>query len=826
MKATRNILYFCTAFTAFATAIGISASNPYSRLVQELAVDTMQVGDSVTDTVHPDTAMYMDSAAFAAERISSMPDSAGYTAYDADSVPAEQTLTDSLPSADSSGFPSDSTAFSATDSLVQDSTANLSKKELRLLMKEKKMEEKWRRADSTRRAKDSIRYIKDSIKASIPRILDTYIIPDSMKYRRILSWTNTPRFNNIELHDIDTGFNYHFSEYPFRKNDVDAVYQGVIGSATMSANYFRRQENRSAYFFEPYMDYSYTPETLPYINTKSPYTELAYWGTLFANMEKEEMDIKFLTSTNISPALNVTILFQRFGSNGMLKREDTDDRTFAFYGNHVGKRYVMHTGYLYQSVTKSENGGLKDTRFITDTVMDVRTIPVMLKEASNKLKKHTVFINQTYGVPIRWKKSKDTLEVKTDLASASQEDASAADRDETSGQRTGKDGKTAMGEGTATYFGHSSEFSTYKKIYIDNIASNDEDGRSFYGERFYLHPTQSYDSMTVMDFDNRLFIKVQPWKDDAIISKIDAGAGYQYLNYYMFDPFFYLGEGKVAGYHNLYAYAGVSGRFRKYFSWNADADYYFAGYRANDFSVNANARISLYPIPKGIHLDLGFRLANQAPDWYSNSFISNHYRWRNSFGKETSTRITGTLTVPRYSLEAFVGYELTGNMIYFGYDGTPKQAASPVSVLSAYLRKDFKIWNFHMDNRILFQLSSNKEAVPLPMLALNLRWYFQFDVVKNVLQAQIGVDGTFNTKYNMPAYNPVTGVFHSQDIMQTGNSPYLDFFINLQWKRACIFVKYVNASQQWFNKEYFSAYGYIKPQSAFKVGIYWPFYVH
>lgn len=146
--------------------------------------------------------------------------------------------------------------------------------------------------------------------------------------------------------------------------------------------------------------------------------------------------------------------------------------------------------------------------------------------------------------------------------------------------------------------------------------------------------------------------------------------------------------------------------------------------------------------------------------------------------------------------------------------------------MSAYLKKDFRLWNvLHLDNQILFQLSSDKNVLPLPLLTLNLRYYFQFELVRNVLTAQIGANAVFNTKYYIPAYNPAVGVFHTQNQVEYGNFPYIDFFINLQWKRASIFVKYVNASQQWFNKEYFSAYNYIRSQRAFKVGIHWPFYI-
>ena len=116
--------------------------------------------------------------------------------------------------------------------------------------------------------------------------------------------------------------------------------------------------------------------------------------------------------------------------------------------------------------------------------------------------------------------------------------------------------------------------------------------------------------------------------------------------------------------------------------------------------------------------------------------------------------------------------------------------------------------------------------MPLPMLALNLRYYLQFDVVKNVMQMQIGANGTFTTKWYAPAYNPVLGVFHNQNVEKFGNSPYIDVFANIQWKRVSLFFKAVNLNMGWPLKkaDYFSAAGYIMPQRAFKFGISWPFW--
>ena len=176
-------------------------------------------------------------------------------------------------------------------------------------------------------------------------------------------------------------------------------------------------------------------------------------------------------------------------------------------------------------------------------------------------------------------------------------------------------------------------------------------------------------------------------------------------------------------------------------------------------------------------------------------------------------------------MEAFVGYAMLDNNIYFDSLSVVRQNSDAMSIFTAYLKKDLRLWRFHMDNKILFQMSSNEEVVPLPALALDLRYYFQFELVKNVLTAQFGANATYTTKYYAQGYSPALGVFYNQNIEKIGGTPYMDLFVNLQWKRASIFVKYVNMAQGWPTSDYFSAFRYIRSQKAVKFGIHWPFYV-
>ena len=665
---------------------------------------------------------------------------------------------------------------------------SLPKKEQRIWIRENvTLPAQMRKADSILAVKDSIQAYKDSVISATPRILETPFIPDSLYYKRILLMKWDKRFGDIKFEKLDTTYNRSFYDYPFFREDVNATWLGVASSPVQPYNYTKRTEEEDAIFFTPYRSWTYTPSTLPVYNTKTPYTELGYFGTPISGDKKEEINLRLLTTQNITPRSNITFELNKFGGQGLMMNGNTQGYHLALSGNYTGKRYAMHAGWIHSKTTRTENGGIIDNSMIRDTVVDSREIPVFLKQAENVVDKNTLFINQSLRIPF----GSDSL--------------------------------------TTAYVGHTTEWTVYKKFYSDQI--NDPYGRKLYHNQFYLIPNQSADTMRVMKLDNKLYLRLQPWKDDSAISKIDVGIGDKLLTYtdYISDSTF-TGSRKT-NLNNIYAYAGAKGMVKRYFNWDANAQFYFAGYKAGDFNVDANMNFNFYPFRRArqspVSIGAHFRTDLEAPDHYQQHILLNHYKWDNSFGKQTRTKISGTIDIPYWKMDAEVAYSLLGNTIYYDSLGIVRQHADAMSVLSASLRKEFVAWKFHFDNRLLFQLSSNQDVVPVPMLAMNLRWYFQFNVVRNVMQMQIGANALFNTKWRMPGYNPNLGVFYNQNEDEYGLCPYIDAFVNIQWKRCCIFLKFENVNQGWpmHTYDYFTAHHYIHTQRGFKFGINWPFYV-
>ena len=686
----------------------------------------------------------------------------------------------------------------------------LSKSERKRYDNEQKIAKILHRQDSIQQIKDSLKHIKDSILQNTPRILETAYLPDSLYYKRLVSWKHDRFFNRVEPFEWDTTADYHFHDYPYLKEDIGGTFLGVPGSAVQTYNFFKREDPRSTVsFYAPYESWTYTPASIPMFNTKTPYTELAYYGNLLNSETSSNDDIRIFTTQNIIPALNVSLEFKTYGGAGLLQNSKARNKTAFATANYLGKKYLAHGGIIWNSVNRAENGGLIDLGMVRDTtVKNVQELDVYLTSATNKYSKRTVFFDQTVRIPFSFiedlKHRGDTSYVRKD---------------------------TLNKDLTSVYLGTSSEWSVYNKMYKDAVNSSDATGRAFYDNTFYINPSKSADSLHTMQLDNRVFLRFQPWHDDAVVSKLEGGVGDRYQSHYSLRPDSYLFKPKPDKWNSVYAYAGAEGRLSRYFEWDALGQLNFAGHDAGDFFIRGKAKISVFPFRRDslspISLTARFETDLKEPDYYEQYMYANHYMWDNDFSKVSTTRIQGSLDFPKWKIYASAGYALLANNLYYDSLGVIRQNKEAMSVLTAALRKDFHLGIFRMENSVLFQVSSDEKVVPVPKLAANLRWYLQFPIVReDVLKMQIGVDARYNTKWYAPGFNPVAGNFYNQREEQYGGTPLFDVFLNLQWKQACVFLKMENAGMGWpmDKHEYFSAHHYIYPPRRIKFGITWPFY--
>lgn len=665
--------------------------------------------------------------------------------------------------------------------------ASLSKEERKKYDFEQKELRKKAISDSLQFIKEEEKAIKDSITKNTPRILDTYALADSMQYKRIISWTEDRDFNQLDVFIPDTSYNYHFYDYDFLRKDVNATWLGVAGSPIQYYNFFNRAEAKTTGFWESYSPWSYTPQTFRQYNTKTPHTELAYFGTLMAGDDKESDNIHFLTTQNITPAFNFSILYEKWGGGGMLTNEKTSNGTLGLGANYLGKKYLLNAGLIKNTITMGENGGLTDLSEIRDTTIDPREVKVAMSSASSATNKMTFYADQQLRIPFNFinelRKSKDSTYVASD-------------------------------DVTTAFVGHALEYSKYGRRFDESKTASDSLGREV--------------------FDNKLYIRLQPWSSESFISKLDVGVGDEFNKYHYVTA----SDTSAINENSLYTYAGASGKIGDRFEWNAKSHYTLIGANTGDFDINAGFKTKFYPFRKAkkspMEIKGEFISSHLLPEFYQRHFystINELLRWDYNLKKVSTTKLRGSIDIPHWRLHIDGSYALLNNYTYYDTNGVLQQYDQNISVLSANLRHEIILWNtLHLDTRILAQYSSNQDILPLPSVALNLKYFIQFPVEPGVMEMQIGVNGWANTEWYSPQWNYITGVFSNQKEWKYTNGPFFDVFVNMQWKTCCIFIKVQNIGNGWpmDHADYFSAHRHIITTGlmpSLKFGIFWPFYI-
>ncbi len=639
----------------------------------------------------------------------------------------------------------------------------------------------------------------DSAVVKIRKPLESYFFSDSLRGERFLAWNISTTDNNITLQPIDTLLNDFQSDYPFLKEDVGDAYLGPLGGASIPLNFFRRPDSRDFTFVDGYYAYLFTPENAPFYNIKEPITRLGYITAGQKKMAEENLHVTH--AQQVSPSTGFNITYNNRNTRGIYNWQRSKVKDLSIGVAHTGKRYTLHAGYIYNGISRRENGGLVNDWDITDTVHESSlNIPMKMRDANNEARNNTFYLVHSLGVP---------------MVRMTPEDFSIA-------------GKPSF------YIGHALVWEKWGKKYTDTRSGttydvysregNLEETLNYY-ENWYINPSFSNDTIAESLLSNRIFVQLQPWSRESLVAVVDAGVGVDMHSYYHFRMSDYLNGFQSDNKQDYYVYGSAQGKFRKYFDWQANMRYTPIGYRSGDVEAGADVALSLYIKDRPITLSGSFDFYNRTPSYWSQSLFSNHYAWSNSFAKENQSRLEITLRAPHWQAEAGLYQSILGSRIYYDAAAMPQQASDVVSVTGVYLRKDLALGKFHFNHRVMLQWSTDQKVVPVPLASAYLSYYWQVVAVPEVLTLKIGLDGWWNTKYYAPGYNPATMQFYNQREVEIGQYPMLNAFVAAQWKRMRIIVQYQHVSEDLLGtRSYFNIPHYPLNKRVFKFGVSWNFY--
>jgi len=255
---------------------------------------------------------------------------------------------------------------------------------------------------------------------------------------------------------------------------------------------------------------------------------------------------------------------------------------------------------------------------------------------------------------------------------------------------------------------------------------------------------------------------------------------------------------------------------------------YLSGYRAGDFNIYGIISKS-FTWGKGDAIwNINGSMSNRRPSFWYEQWGSNHFEWKNDFNKEFRVDLGTDFDYPGRKARIKLNYAIIDNYTDFNTFALPSQFTGGLSVVSLWLKKDFRAWKFHLSNDAVIQKSSNSEILDLPLAALRTAGYFEhlfvFRKTKGDLNTQLGADVTLHTPYFPYSYMPSTGRFYRQEVVKTGNYPFVNLFLNLKLRRTRIFLMFDHINSGLMGYNYFMVPSHPMNFRMFRYGIAWTFY--
>lgn len=617
----------------------------------------------------------------------------------------------------------------------------------------------------------------DTLKPNERNIYGYMGIPDP-KTKSFAWYIDRETFDLVQTQAFDSSLFLVHLTLPGQKNLSALTYLGNMGSPIQSDHFFERPVSFPFLFSKGYASYEQPVQDRKHYNVRRPHTLLEY--STAGKRRNAEQNLRVFHTQNVNRYLNFGLQYDYYSTKGIYERQLTRNNDFTTFASYYKHRISAQGTFAYTYIRNQENGGLLDDRFIQDTVMEPNLVPFRLKDATVEYRKRS--FAGVIGYDIIAKRINDSLEnIKSILTAKLILDANR-----------------------------------YTRVYSDTETD------SSYFDNFYISTTSTHDSVYLATYQSTLLIELSQIAKYPGIPGLRAWLSGLMGSYYNFTPDNFIYTYNNTKLNTSHFGLGIYSQ-SPYLSYSGAARFYMGGYRATDKELLGRLIISPWKSKELPYVAGELSITDRESDIFINRYFSNHYKWDNSFKKESRFRLGAKFGAEKVGFE--VGYNLEHILNYVHFDTLSLPAQVPkVTITSAYIQEKLKLGWFNAVCRVIWQATTNTDVLSLPTLSGFGAIYFQYPVVKNVLTMQLGISGFYRTKFFADAYNPALGVFHNQRIRKIGNYPFMDVFVNANWKRTNLFVKLDHANQGLFDNQYFTTLHYPYNPRMVKFGVSWMFY--
>lgn len=597
--------------------------------------------------------------------------------------------------------------------------------------------------------------------------------------------------------DIDTlPINYGQRSVPSMASPA-WVTTGNYGAQGINMIWNERQPISDFFFRDAVERWIPSARTMKFYNTRIPMTLLSYNTAGSRENSQEHLSATF--SGNVNKEIQVGALLDYIYSKGCYANQSDKALIWGFSGSYIGSRYELQAWFNQFNMLNKENGGIVDPLYITDpalvqggvTSVDTKNIPTKLNNAHTRNKGKEIMINNRYKLGY-WH----------------------LERDE-------NDSIVSRWYVPVTSFIYTLNYKSAEHEFTNSVLAPD------FFENTYLDGKGTYDHTSYWSLSNTVGVSLLEGFNKYAKFGLAAYLTYE-LNKYTQTPdtldrshLTPFPEGisiaEKATESKLKVGAQLTKQRGSILRYAATGELGVVGASAGDVYLDGQIETRLPLRFDTISVKAYGRFTNLESPYLLRNYISNHFIWKNDFGKERVVRFGGSLSVPRTGTELSVNVENVQNHIYFSDSYCPTQFSGSVQVFSAQLKQKLRLGILHWDNTVVYQTSSDDRVIALPNLAIYSNLYLKFKVA--TLYVQLGADCDYYTRYYAPSYQPATESFATQHNVKIGNYPFVNVYANMKLSKVRFYVMMSNLGQNWLSREYFSMPDYPLNPRRFQMGL-------
>ncbi|UEG52560.1 putative porin [Mucilaginibacter daejeonensis] len=549
--------------------------------------------------------------------------------------------------------------------------------------------------------------------------------------------------------------------------------------------------------------YMMGPQDVNYYRARVAYTNLSFFSGAFSNSNADQV-FRMVHTQNIKPNWNFTVNFNNTGSRGYYRRQNVSDLNAAIstWYESKGKRYNLLGTLFFNNIRTPESGAILNESVFTTGSLDKQQEAVRLNNSYTNHRNNGFYLKQFYYVG-----RIDTIQ------SASKEVA-----------------KILPTQRVAHTF--------FYNIQKYRFRQNEPDTYKAFPD-YYFNNDISQDSIAVTSFRNEFsysfYLRGRSVSFVKNEVKLDVGLTHDlfHFNQYVNDSLVNNLRDQVRRvqgktYQNIKLNAKFSYRFSDRVLLDGDFQQVVTGYNFGDYLYDA--KLTLAGGQRAGKIILGaYAQNNEAPLIFKN-WISNHYVYTNTdIGKQQINNFSFNYINDKYKFDVKAEYFLISGYQYFasqtpgGIDAAPAQLNSPMNLLKLAAGKRFDFGRWHFEDYLVYQQSDYQSTIRTPQLYN----YFNFCYTKmffKVLDAAMGVNVRYNTRYQAPNYAIGIGQFYNSADLSFYTYPVITPYIKATLFRTNLFIMYDYANQGLQSNGYYTVNRYPMPDKQLKFGVSWTFY--